>query len=188
MKKAVNAGVHASIGLEFQKHCALSLLFEKYQDMKHKKYFICLEHHDDFLFCYQTNDDSISSIDAYQAKKSSVPWTMNAEIFELIKKMTDVGLNLNADNMPKTNNYTHNLEFITNNSITLNNGKRKKGEAKSITINESNCKIKFVELDEGIKKKIEAEIRKTINDSSEGLKELNNISIAYIDFPKTNEQ
>ncbi len=69
--KSANAGVHNSIGIEFQKHCALYLLFEKYAAIENRKYFICIEHHDDFLFCYQTQGDLLESIEAYQAKKSS---------------------------------------------------------------------------------------------------------------------
>ncbi|WP_159888553.1 dsDNA nuclease domain-containing protein [Paenibacillus puerhi] len=182
-KAAVNAGVHGSTGTEFQKHCALYFLFEKYNDLKDRKYFICIEHHDDFLFCYQNNDELISSIDSYQAKKSSEKWEMSG-LYELLRKMTGVGLSLNADSMPKVNNYTHNLEFITNNSIQLSNGVRGKGKNKSITINESNSRLKFTDLDTEIINKIEAELTKLLGKDLEGLKELNNVSLAYIDFPK----
>jgi hypothetical protein len=186
--KTVNAGVHGSTGIEFQKHCALYFLFEKYHDLKDRKYFICLEHHDDFLFCYQTNDERISSIDSYQAKKSSTPWTLGEDMCSLIRKMTEVGLALYADSMPKIKDYTHNLEFVTNNSITLNNGKRAKDKVKTITINESNSKLKFIELDKEISSRIETEIKRLLGNSSEGLNELNNISMGYIDFPKKSRE
>ncbi|MEK4456495.1 dsDNA nuclease domain-containing protein [Paenibacillus sp. FSL R10-2748] len=182
-KAAVNAGVHGSTGTEFQKHCALYFLFEKYKDIKDRKYFICIEHHDDFLFCYQTYDELISSIDSYQAKKSSEKWEMSG-LYELLGKMTGVGLSLNADSMPKEKDYKHNLEFITNNSIKLSNGVKGKGKNKSITINESNSRLKFTELDTEITNKIELEIKKILGKDLDGLKELNNISLAYIDFPK----
>ena len=71
IKKEVNAGVHNATGIEFQKHCALYIFLENYEDIKDKQFFICIEHHDDFIFCYQNDHDVISAIDTYQAKKSS---------------------------------------------------------------------------------------------------------------------
>lgn len=181
--KTVNAGVHGSTGLEFQKHCALHFLFEKYEKLKDKKYFICLEHHDDFLFCYQTSDEIISSIEAYQAKKSSTQWTLSKEMYELIKKMMEVGLALNADGMPKSDNYKHNLAFVTNNSIKLVGGKNDKKI--TMTVNESNNKIKFVDLHTEISNKIKTEVGKLINKDLTACSQLDNITLGYIDFPKT---
>lgn len=180
--KAINAGVHGSTGTEFQKHCALYLLFENYNNLKDKKYFICIEHYDDFLFCYQTEDEVISSIDSYQAKKSSEQWGMS-DLYELLKKMTDVGISLHKDSMPKLDDYKHNLEFITNNSIQLDNG-LKKPNRKSITINESNNRMKFNNIHVEISSKIEKGIKKLLANDSKNLTELTNISLAYIDFPK----
>lgn len=71
--RTVNAGVHGAAGIEFQKHCALYLLFEEYDNLNDTKYFICIEHKDDFLFCYQDKEGLVHSIDCYQAKKSSTP-------------------------------------------------------------------------------------------------------------------
>ena len=183
--KSVNAGVHGSTGVEFQKHCALYFLFDRYKDLKDRKYFICLEHHDDFLFCYQTGDELISSIDSYQAKKSSSQWTLCQEMYVLIKKMTEVGLALYADSMPKADNYSHNLGFITNNSIKLNVGKSK--NAKFHLINESNNRLKFIDLNKEISNKIKTEIEKLLGNNSVGLKELENISLGYIDLPKNSQ-
>jgi len=50
--KYSNSGVDGAGGYEFQKHCALYIFLEKYEDIKDSKYFICLEHYEDFLFCY----------------------------------------------------------------------------------------------------------------------------------------
>lgn len=183
--KAVNSGVHGSTGVEFQKHCALYFLFEKYENLKNKKYFICLEHHDDFLFCYQTSDELISSIEAYQAKKSSTQWTLSTEMYELIKKMMEVGLALNADGMPKLDNYKHNLEFVTNNSIKLI-GKTKDKDS-TMTINESNNKIKFADLHTEISNKIKTAVGKLVNDDLNAISELDNITLSYIDLPKTSK-
>ena len=184
--KATNAGVHGSTGLEFQKHCALYFLFNKYQNLKDRKYFICLEHHDDFLFCYQTKDNLILSIQAYQAKKASTQWTLGKEMYEFIKKMIEVGLSLNADDMPKADNYKHDLEFITNNSIKLTICKKKDNNI-TININESNSKVKFIDLNKEISSKIKAEVEKISRDNLDVISELENISLGYIDLPKNNQ-
>ncbi len=184
--KSVNAGVHNSIGIEFQKHCALYFLFEKYEKLKDRKYFICLEHHDDFLFCYQTSDELVASVDSYQAKKSSTAWKLGDDMYELVKKMTDVGLALYSDSTLKANGYKHNLQFVTNNSIILSNGKRGKN-AKAVTINESNSRIKFVGLDQEISNRIKDEIKKIPGVNLTGINELNNVSMIYIDLPKQSQ-
>ncbi len=182
-----NAGVHGSTGVEFQKHCALYLLFEKYELIKDRKYFICLEHHDDFLFCYLTEQEIVSSIQAYQAKKSSAQWRMSTDLFALINKITEVGVSLRKDEIAKTTSYDHTLDFITNNSIVLHNGLRKE-EMKSITVNESNNKVKFIDLEESIGNKIKAELQKQITSGDIPLQELNNLSLCYIDLPKASIQ
>lgn len=70
--KAVNAGVHAQIGFILQRNTALSLLLNNYKDkFKDRKYFICLEHHDDFLYCFLDDDDKAECIEAYQSKKKT---------------------------------------------------------------------------------------------------------------------
>lgn len=179
----VNAGVHGAGGIEFQKYCALYLLFEKYDDLKDTMYFICLEHKDDFLFCYQDNKELIQSIDCYQAKKASKPWTLTKEVLGLIGKMTEIGLQLYEDNMPKTDNYKHNLIFITNNSVMLSNGKKQK-QRKSIMINESNKQIKLKNLEKEIKENIKNKIKPFVTNN---LTELNNVLVEYIDMPKTSK-
>lgn len=186
--KAANAGVHGSTGFEFQKHCALYILFDKYKDIKDRKYFICLEHHDDFLFCYQTNDELVSSIDAYQAKKSSGEWKQGAEIYEILKKMTEVGITLKNDSIQKLDSYAHNLEFVTNNSISLNNNKRGKGKRKSTIINETTSRLRLMDLNEEIGSLIKSEVQKLLGQNSEALMELDNVSMTYIDLPKKYKQ
>ncbi|MGN4556928.1 dsDNA nuclease domain-containing protein [Bacillus cereus group sp. MYBK5-2] len=188
LNRSANAGVHGSSGFEFQKHCALYILFDKYEDIKNRKYFICLEHHDDFLFCYQTNEEVILSIDAYQAKKSSGEWKQGKDMYEILKKMTEVGISLKNDSMQKLESYMHNLEFVTNNSINLNNNKRAKGKRKSITINEANNRLKLIDLNEEIASVIKSEIEKLLGQNLEGLEELNNLSMAYLDLPKQHKQ
>lgn len=182
--KAINAGVHGATGLEFQKHCALYFLLDKYKELKHTKYFICLEHHDDILFCYLTEDKHVSSIDAYQAKKSSNNWTLGNEMFVIILKLAQVGISLKQDAIPKINTYSHNLHFVTNNSIVLNSS-RKKDKVQNI-INESNNKLKYVEFNREVCQKIERKIEKLADENAnEIIKELNNLHMEFIDLPKS---
>ena len=180
--KATNAGVHGSNGIEFQKHCALYLLFEKYEQIKDTKYFICLEHHDDFLFCYQTPTEVISSIDAYQAKKASSQWGMGADLSIILKKLTQVGLDLIADSHPKEPSYSHALKFITNNSIQLNCGKRKNGT--SLLINEGNHEVKYLDIDQAIQDNVIKGLKKEAVNDPQQLGELSNLYLVYIDLPK----
>jgi len=182
--KAVNAGVHGASGLEFQKHCALYVLFDRYSALKEKNYFICLEHHEDFIFCYKDDKDLVISIDAFQAKKASTPWGMEAELFELIHKITSVGLDLISDEIPKSEQYNHSLAFVTNNSISLTNGK-KKPDAKSATINESNNHVVFSSLDVSIRDKIIEELRTRQLSLQTQIDELQNFSLMHFDLPKT---
>jgi len=48
----------------------LYILLNKYTTLANTKYFICLEHHEDFLSCHLTYNNLVRSIEAYQAKKS----------------------------------------------------------------------------------------------------------------------
>jgi hypothetical protein len=180
---SVNSGVHTSTGIEFQKHCALFLLFEKYPTIKEQKYFICLEHHDDFLFCYLTPTDIITSIDAYQSKKASGQWTMGKNLSEILKKLTQVGLDLLADTHPKDPQYSHNLRFITNDAISLNCGKRK--NPKKLLINAGNNNIKFLDIDSDIQQNILNGLQKQAVTASDQVAELDKLSLLYVDLPKT---
>jgi hypothetical protein len=180
---ATNAGVHNSTGIEFQKHCALYLLFEKYSTLKNQKYFICLEHHDDFLFCFLTPAQIITSIEAYQSKKASNQWSMGKGISEILKKLTQVGLDLNADTHPKDAAYTHNLRFVTNESIALSCGKKK--NPKTALVNAGNNDLKFVMIDIDIQHNILKGLAKQAVTAPEQLAQLDNLSLLYIDLPKT---
>ena len=56
--KSTNAGVDAQTGFALQRNSALYLLLEEYHSkFKERKYFICLEHHDDFIFCFLNENE-----------------------------------------------------------------------------------------------------------------------------------
>ena len=119
-KKSSNSGVDGAGGYEFQKHCALYIFLEQYNDIKDTKYFIFLEHHEDFLFCYLNEEDLIKSVDTYQAKKSSKKWTItNKEFEEILMKILQIGLDLKDDTALKTDTYSHKLHFVSNREIAL---------------------------------------------------------------------
>jgi len=174
--KSKNAGVHAGTGFEFQKHCALYILLENWESYKDRKYFICIEHHDDFLFCHLTEDNLIEKTKAYQAKKSSEKWSLSKDFYLILQKILEVGKNLNDDkSMGKTTNYVHKLSFISNNTINL------KSDKQNIIVNETNTLQKYIDLDSKLQDKIKDEIKKIYSD----LSEINNLIFSYIDFGKT---
>ncbi|WP_394871255.1 dsDNA nuclease domain-containing protein [Clostridium butyricum] len=177
----VNAGVTTANGIEFQKYCALYFLLDEYDWIKDKNYLIFIEHHEDVLFCYKNEENKIYLINTYQAKKSVGPWNSIPEIKDIIKKITHVGLDLYEDEYPKSIDYKHNLSFVTNDSIKLSNSKKKE-ERVSLTINYNNEVIKYVDIDDTIKAKLEEGF-----DLSEK-NELKNVYLRYIDLPKKGKQ
>lgn len=177
IKQYANSGVDGSSGYEFQKHCALYIFLEQYEEIKDKKYFICLEHYEDFLFCYLTRDELIEKIETYQAKKSSKKWTMTQDFKNIIKKILEVGVDLNNDMNSKNNNYFHNLHFLSNHEISLS--KQKDKEKFENIINERNETIKYKELYQEIKD----EFLSLTNSKTKN--ELENLLFKYIDINKT---
>jgi hypothetical protein len=179
-----NAGVHGSMGFEFQKHCALWLLFEKYTEISNKKYFICIEHHDDFLFCFLDEADLIVNVEAFQAKKASTTWSNGVVLSTILKKLTQTGLNLISDTHPKLPNYLHTLSFITNDSISLHCGNRVKKDRKIALINESNHYVTYESIDDALKQNILKGLREEQVNAVNQIEELDKLSFFFIDLPK----
>lgn len=193
-KKSANSGIDALMGFEFQRNCALHLLMSEYDRFKGKEFFLSIEHHDDFLFCYRTNCRSnIEEVHSYQAKKlSGKVWTINERFSEVIAKMLEVGNDLMSDSAPKCQNYTHELTFISNSDIELKYAPTKQEKAvgkKEITtlLNEQNSKSKFdsipVDIKNTITKKVDSFCSK--NKLTFHKPELNNLHIQWLDFPRT---
>lgn len=114
----INAGVHANIGMDFQKNCTIYLFLEKYEELQHQKYFIALEHHEDVILGYLDNHDVIEKIETYQAKKSSIKWTISS-VIEILKKITEMSQALLDDPSPKSKCFSQKNYFATNNTIEL---------------------------------------------------------------------
>ncbi|OWO80929.1 hypothetical protein B5C26_16755 [Photorhabdus luminescens] len=192
--KAANAGVDALTGFEFQRNCALYLLLDNFSSFINKNFFICIEHHDDFLFCFKTDCLSyINEIHAYQAKKlSGKIWTIDTRFSEMVSKILLVGDNLRNDSFEKSEDYKHQLTFISNTEIELKYSPTKKLKSEGaveqiLKINEQNSAYLYDKLHQNIKNKIEEKITEICNEESSVFhrQELDNLIIQWVDFPRT---
>lgn len=177
--QSINAGVDAQTGFALQRNTALYLLLSNFNSkFKGKKYFICLEHHDDFLFCFTDDNDHVLSIDAYQSKKKSPSkWTLNTTLYEVLSKLLGTGKKLIEDNIPKSNTYQHTLHFSTNQTITLECGS--KPNKTTLNIKEDQVVVAFTTLDYSLQEKIKSKIDTALHD------ELENLHFHWIDLNKT---
>ncbi len=185
MGKATNAGVHNAIGIEFQKHCALYLLFHDYSILKSKQYFICIEHYDDVLFCHEGNTGDIELINSYQVKKASTPWGLGKEFYELLSKMAGTGRDLKSDPVSKSAKYSHSLSFATNNSISLSTKKTATKPSVSVSVNEANTCVSFLDLPKDIQDLINKKIESFWSPDQTPLSHVELISLEYLDLPRT---
>lgn len=193
MDISVNAGPRAINGFALQRNTALFLLLDNFIDkFKDKEYFISLEHHDDFLFCFFDSKNHVEYIEAYQSKKKSPDiWKINDELLEIINKLLETGSKLLEDPINKSLNYKHSLYFSSNTTIFLEEKKTKTKTtpSKSInqSINEEESVISFKDLD----KELQNKIRKKLKESSlsvEQEKELNNLNFIYIAFTRKDKE
>ena len=123
-KTFANSGVENHNGMALQRNTAIFLLLKDYKvKFKDKKYFICLEHHDDFLFCFLNENDDVSLIEAYQSKKkSTAQWTLTELLNNdqnIILKLLETGKRLHDDKRSKSSEYQHILYFSSNQNIQL---------------------------------------------------------------------
>lgn len=191
-KKSVNGGVDAQVGFDFQRNCALYLLLDDYESFKEKNFFVCIEHHDDFLYCFRTIE-GIENINAYQVKKlSGNIWKIDTRFSEIINKILCVGGDLRNDDILKTENYNHKLTFISNTEFELKikpNKKEKESGKFDITtrINETYPVCRYRDVHEDIRIKIEEKIEEYCQSQGDEFNsiELENLFIQWVDFPKT---
>lgn len=180
-----NAGVHSNNGFALQKNIALYILLSDYMNkFKDANYFICLEHHDDFLFCFLDNNQHCERIDVYQSKKTSSYWTINNKLDEILNKLLETGSQLQQDKIPKTAGYHHNLHFTSNSPIKLI--KKEKGKRDISTIvNEANCLICFKDINIVLQNIIKERLSKL---PSSNISELNNLHFLFVDINKTHKE
>lgn len=177
MSRETNAGVHAGTGFEFQKHCALFIYLERYFEDIDKSFFICFEHHDDFLFAYLNDVGELKNIEIYQAKKSTLQWGLNKNLIEPLSKILDTVDQVEKDEIQKEEDYKALLFFITNGYIKLTKNK--------ITelINAANLKVPFLQLPEIIQEDIRKQIL-ALNKNA-AISELDKLNFQYIDIADT---
>ncbi|WP_200796994.1 dsDNA nuclease domain-containing protein [Vibrio quintilis] len=195
-KKSANSGIEALLGFEFQRNCALYLLLSDYDRFKGREFFLSIEHHDDFLYCYRTDCRSnIEEVHSYQAKKlSGNIWRINDRFSEVVAKMLEVGNNLKSDPAPKCHSYTHELTFISNSDIELKykpNKTEKESGKRELThlLNEQNCRCRYDSVPADIKNTISKKVENfCLNSKTPYYKsELDNLYIQWIEFPRTSQ-
>jgi len=173
-----NSGVEGASGYSFQRCCVVFLLFEDHETINQENYFICLEHHEDFLFAFLDDKGDLRKVDTYQAKKSRDDWKIDSDLCEIIGKMTAVGKELLNDPHPKSNDYQHTLSFLTNRNIVLKSKRVNKTKQQIEKIQISNKSKKYIELHEEIRKNIEPRISQSILEKTQ----LDNVKFQYIDL------
>lgn len=185
--KTINSGPDAQNGFALQRNTAIFLLLENYfNKFQNKKYFVCLEHHEDFLFCFIDDNDKVSTIEAYQSKKKSPNiWRLNTEMYQIISKLLKTGKELINDEIPKSLEYNHILYFSSNQTINLeySHPKKEKKPTILISIKTDNTNTFYSILPDEIKEKIKSNISETHLHN-----ELNNLSFIYIPFATTEKE
>ncbi|NTS78145.1 hypothetical protein HR060_14935 [Catenovulum sp. SM1970] len=176
-----NSGVEGGSGYSFQRCCVVFLLFENYEELNIENYFICLEHHEDFLFAFLDENRHLKKIDTYQAKKSRDDWKTDDALCEIIGKMTMVGKELINDPHKKSDDYEHTLNFLTNRNVLLTSKKEAGFKQDKVKVQVSNRRKKYSDLTDKIKKNIEPKICQTILESTQ----LKNVHFQYIDFAQS---
>lgn len=176
-----NSGVEGASGYSFQRCCVVYLLFEGFETISLDNYFICMEHHEDFLFAFLDENGDLKKIDTYQAKKSRDDWKIDSDLCEIIGKMTSVGKELINDPSGKSDDYQHTLNFLTNKNVLLASKKEKGIKQKREKIQVSNKLKKYSDLHIEIKQNIETRIAKVILEETQ----LENIQFQYIDLAQS---
>jgi len=179
----INAGVHANIGMDFQKNCTIYLFLEKYNVLKNQRYFIVLEHLEDIIFGFLENNVELSKIETYQAKKSSKKWT-SGTILEIIKKIAETSQSILDDTHPKTSGFIQENYFATNSAIELKSRVEKQDYA--CTVNESTEVFKYKNLDQNIKNKL-LKGNKEITFDHENKVNFETLNFRFIDLGKSSK-
>lgn len=180
----INSGVQTNVGMDFQRNCSLYIFLEKYNQIKTKRYFIILEHYEDIVFGFLDKNDCLEKIETFQAKKSSTTWT-NSGICEIIQKISDNGIEILKDDLPKNGNYTKDQFFVTNNTIKLTYKNSNKKDI-SVYVNETNETLHFLELPN--------ELRDLLLNGNKKIKFTNNqqlhfstLNFSYLDFGRNSK-
>lgn len=179
MDRSVNAGVSAQTGFALQRNTALYILLENYRErFQGNNYFICIEHADDFLFCFLNDEENATKIDAYQSKKKSTgDWTINKTFDGVLETLLKTGDKLDGDLISKSQGYNHRLYFISNKTITL--GFKVEDKDKEVSIKEDRCEVAYENLPAELKTKIKDRIDSSLH------AELSNLNFCWVDLNRT---
>lgn len=183
IKIDINSGVHANVGFDFQRHSCIYIFLEKYNELKNLNYFIMLEHYDDIIFGILNQHSELKSLHTFQAKKSSSEWT-NARLYEILKKIMNVGIETAKDNLTKSHDYLQNHYFVTNNTININY--KNKSSKKNYLVNETNEQVCIDTLDDEIKNSL-LKGNKKISYTTDELSFLKNIHFRFIDLGRNSD-
>lgn len=181
-KNDSNSGVQALNGFAFQRNAVIYLILENYDILLGDRFFVCIEHHDDFLFVHTDSKSKIYKVDSYQAKKATNSWSTNQKLATILAKMTLVAKGIRDDPMPKADGYNHNLIFLTNKKINLKCGAKNEPKYSSI-VKEDNVFVLFSGLHEKIRENIESKLASLSFDEEE----IDNISFRYVDVANTDK-
>ncbi|SIS41895.1 hypothetical protein SAMN05421686_101119 [Thalassolituus maritimus] len=179
-----NSGVEALTGFSFQRNSAIFIVLDNYDFLVTHDFFICIEHHDDVIFSHLNDSNEVFKVDAYQAKKSTSEWATEKVLAEIIAKMTLVGHDLDKDIIDKSEDYSQGLTFLTNKSVKLNCGCKKKSEKKYSEIVRENNLVAFYS---DLHSKIQGNILNNLKHFTYETSQLEKVSFRYIDIGNTDK-
>lgn len=178
-----NSGVQANVGFDFQRNTCLYLFLEKYNTLKNLNYFIMLEHYDDIVFGFLNLNGELTNVITYQAKKSSKVWTTN-QIYEIVQKICNSGIELQKDDLKKTPDYNQAQHFITNNTIALDYQCTSTLKTRKMYVNETNENVKYLALNPDC----QSALRKgngEIQFDDEQISHFQNLNFSYVDLNRS---
>lgn len=177
----INSGVGAQTGFALQRNSAIYIILENIKGkFSSPKYFLCLEHHDDFIFCFHEENGVLTSSEVYQSKKKSPSrWTLNKDLADILRKLLQTGTRVRKDLIPKTSDYQQNLYFSSNASVFIESAKE------NLSVDEANSCVAFKKMPMAIQNAMSKKIGVTSICESDLHLELANFSFLYVEMPRT---
>lgn len=178
----INSGVGAQSGFALQRNTAIYILLNNYKSkFISSNYFLCLEHHDDFVFCFLDGDGDAVLAEAYQSKKKSPHrWTVNKELTEILVKLLKTGIRVRKDLLNKAAKYQQKLHFTSNSSIFIESKL-----AENISVDEERTLLGFSELNLEIQNEIVEKFEACDTFDSTLAAEYENLHFLYIELTRT---
>lgn len=175
-----NSGVQANVGFDFQRNTCIYVFLDNYICWKNQNYFIMLEHYDDIVFGFLNPNGELSQVSTYQAKKSATVWTTN-QVYEIIQKITNSGIEMLKDSISKSSNYKQSQHFISNNTIALDYQCSVENKTKKVYVNESNESIAYTSLNTDCQNSLKKG-NSDIKFNKHQIEHFKNLNFTYIDL------